>query len=155
VCYGQPSFKNSKNQGIYLVRNTLLGLNELKYSVPSVNVFVHISSSYRTSTSSEPTKTVQRFSSLTTVWSSIDPWCSLNFSWVSCLKLQQLLLLSEVQLKLLYYWGINSDKLWARSTLIHSVRAACYGLYRSPDFCCCWALVVHNTQISNLKVFYN
>jgi hypothetical protein len=34
VCLGQPSLKNSKNQGIYLAHNTLLGLKELMYSWP-------------------------------------------------------------------------------------------------------------------------
>jgi hypothetical protein len=43
VCYGQPSLKNSKSHWFYLAHNTLLGLNELKYSVPTVNVFVHVS----------------------------------------------------------------------------------------------------------------
>jgi hypothetical protein len=32
--------------GFYLPHNTLLGLNELKYSLPTVNVFVHVSHSY-------------------------------------------------------------------------------------------------------------
>jgi hypothetical protein len=59
--------KTAKIRGFYLTHNTLLGLNELKYSLPTGNVFVHISNSYSTSASSEPTKTVQRFSSLTTV----------------------------------------------------------------------------------------
>jgi hypothetical protein len=35
-----------------------------------------------------------------------------------------------------YYFGNNSDKLWARNTLIHSVRAAGYGLDKIPDICC-------------------
>jgi hypothetical protein len=32
--------------GDFIVHNTLLGLNELKYSLPIVNVFVHVSHSY-------------------------------------------------------------------------------------------------------------
>jgi hypothetical protein len=35
--------KTAKIRGFYLAHNTLLGLNELKYSVPVVNVFVHVS----------------------------------------------------------------------------------------------------------------
>jgi hypothetical protein len=31
-----------------------------------------------------------------------------------------------------YYCGINGNVLWTRSTLIHSVRAACYGLDKIP-----------------------
>jgi hypothetical protein len=38
--------KSAKMRGFYLAHNTLLGLNELKYSLPTVNVFVHISNSY-------------------------------------------------------------------------------------------------------------
>jgi hypothetical protein len=37
--------KSAKIRGFYLAHNTLLGLNELKYSVPTVNVFVHVSHS--------------------------------------------------------------------------------------------------------------
>jgi hypothetical protein len=59
--------KAAKIRGFYLAHNTLRGLNELMYSLPTVNVIVHISNSYLTSTSSEPTKTVQRYSNLTTV----------------------------------------------------------------------------------------
>jgi hypothetical protein len=33
-------------RGLYLAHNTLLGLNELKYSLPIVNVFVHVIHSY-------------------------------------------------------------------------------------------------------------
>jgi hypothetical protein len=35
--------KTAKIRGFYLAHNTLLGLNELKYSLPTANVFVHIS----------------------------------------------------------------------------------------------------------------
>ena len=35
--------KTAKIRGYYLAHNTLLGLNELKYSVPIVNVFVYFS----------------------------------------------------------------------------------------------------------------
>ena len=38
--------KTAKIRGFYLAHNTLLGLNELKYSLPTVNVFVRISNSY-------------------------------------------------------------------------------------------------------------
>jgi hypothetical protein len=34
--------KAAKIREFYLVHNTLLGLNESKYSVPIVNVFVHV-----------------------------------------------------------------------------------------------------------------
>jgi hypothetical protein len=53
--------KTAKIRGFYLAHNTLLGLNELKYSLPIVSAFVDVSHSSRTSTSSEPTKTVQSF----------------------------------------------------------------------------------------------
>jgi hypothetical protein len=59
--------KAAKFRGFYLAHNTLLGLNELKYFLPMGNVFVHVSHSYLTYTSFEPTKAVQRFCSLTTV----------------------------------------------------------------------------------------
>jgi hypothetical protein len=35
--------KTAKIRGFYLAHNTLLGLNELKYSEPIANVFVHVS----------------------------------------------------------------------------------------------------------------
>jgi hypothetical protein len=35
--------KTANIRGFYLAHNTLLGLNELKYSVPIANVFVHVS----------------------------------------------------------------------------------------------------------------
>jgi hypothetical protein len=38
--------KTAKIRGFYLAHNTLLGLNELKYSLPIVNVCVHITQSY-------------------------------------------------------------------------------------------------------------
>jgi hypothetical protein len=38
--------KTAYIRGFYLAHNTLLGLNELKYSLPIVNVFVHVSHSY-------------------------------------------------------------------------------------------------------------
>jgi hypothetical protein len=38
--------KTANIRGFYLAHNTLLGLNKLKYSLPTVNVFVHISNSY-------------------------------------------------------------------------------------------------------------
>jgi hypothetical protein len=52
-----------------------------------------------------------------------------------------------------YYTGINSNMFWARSTLIHSVRAACYGLDKIP-----WYLLFLSdgcplTPILHLKVF--
>jgi hypothetical protein len=59
--------KTAKIRLFYLAHNTLLGLNELKYCGPIVNVFVHVGHCFLTSTSSEITKTVQRFASLTTV----------------------------------------------------------------------------------------
>jgi hypothetical protein len=61
--------KTAKIRGFYLAHNTLLGLNELKYSVRIVNVFVHVShfSILSVYYSTELTKTVQRFPSLTTV----------------------------------------------------------------------------------------
>jgi hypothetical protein len=34
--------KTAKIRGFYLAHNPLLGLNELKYSVPIVNVFIHV-----------------------------------------------------------------------------------------------------------------
>jgi hypothetical protein len=34
--------KTAKIRRFYLAHNTLLGLNELKYSLPRVNVFVHV-----------------------------------------------------------------------------------------------------------------
>jgi hypothetical protein len=37
--------KTAKLRGFYLAHNTLLRLNELKYSLPIVDVFVHISNS--------------------------------------------------------------------------------------------------------------
>jgi hypothetical protein len=37
--------KTANIRGFYLARNTLLGLNELQYSVPIVNDFVHVSHS--------------------------------------------------------------------------------------------------------------
>jgi hypothetical protein len=37
--------KQQKVRGFYLAHNTLLGLNELKYSEPIVNVFVNVSHS--------------------------------------------------------------------------------------------------------------
>jgi hypothetical protein len=37
--------KTAKMRGFFLAHNTLLGLNELKYSLPTVNFFVHISNS--------------------------------------------------------------------------------------------------------------
>ena len=37
--------KTAKVMVFYLAHNTLLGLNEFKYSVPMVNVFVHVSHS--------------------------------------------------------------------------------------------------------------
>jgi hypothetical protein len=62
--------KTANIREFYLPHNTLLGLNKLKYFLPIVNVFVHV----RTSTSSEPTKTVQRFPSLKTVLSFLAAW---------------------------------------------------------------------------------
>jgi hypothetical protein len=38
--------KTANIKGFYLAHNTLLGLNELKYSLPTVNVFVNVSHSY-------------------------------------------------------------------------------------------------------------
>jgi hypothetical protein len=35
--------KTANIRGFYLVHNTLLGLNEVKYSEPIANVFVHVS----------------------------------------------------------------------------------------------------------------
>jgi hypothetical protein len=35
--------KTTKIRGFYIAHNTLLGLNELTYSVPAVNVFVEVS----------------------------------------------------------------------------------------------------------------
>jgi hypothetical protein len=64
---GSHRSKAANVRGFYLAYNTLLGLNELMYSLATVNVFVQVSHSYWTSTSSEPTKTIQRFPSLTTV----------------------------------------------------------------------------------------
>jgi hypothetical protein len=34
--------KTANIRGFYVAHNTLFGLNELKYSVPIVNVFVHV-----------------------------------------------------------------------------------------------------------------
>jgi hypothetical protein len=47
------SSKTANIRGFYLAYNTLLGLNELKHSLTAVNVFLPISNSYGTSTSSE------------------------------------------------------------------------------------------------------
>jgi hypothetical protein len=38
--------KGAKIRGFFLAYNTLLGLNKLKYPLPIVNVFVHVSHSY-------------------------------------------------------------------------------------------------------------
>jgi hypothetical protein len=43
---GNHRSKIANNTEFYLAHNTLLELNELKYSLPIVNVFVHISHSY-------------------------------------------------------------------------------------------------------------
>jgi hypothetical protein len=37
--------KTANISGFYLAHNTLFGLNELKYFMPIVNVFVHVSHS--------------------------------------------------------------------------------------------------------------
>jgi hypothetical protein len=37
--------KTANIRGFYLAHITLLGLNELKYYLPTVNVFVHVSHS--------------------------------------------------------------------------------------------------------------
>jgi hypothetical protein len=38
--------KTAKIREFYLAHNTLLGLNELEYSLPTGKVFVHICNSY-------------------------------------------------------------------------------------------------------------
>jgi hypothetical protein len=38
--------KTANIKGFYLAHNSLLGLNKLKYSLPTVNVSVHVSQSY-------------------------------------------------------------------------------------------------------------
>jgi hypothetical protein len=43
---GNHRSKTANVRGFYLAHNTLLGLNELKYSLPIVNVFVDVSHSY-------------------------------------------------------------------------------------------------------------
>jgi hypothetical protein len=42
---GNYRSKTANIRGLYVAHNTLLGLNELKYSVPTLNVFVHVSHS--------------------------------------------------------------------------------------------------------------
>jgi hypothetical protein len=42
---GNHRSKTANIRGSYLAHNTLLGLNELKYSLPTVNVFVNVSHS--------------------------------------------------------------------------------------------------------------
>jgi hypothetical protein len=43
---GNHRSKTAIIRGYYLAHNTLRGLNELKYSLPIVNVFVDVSHSY-------------------------------------------------------------------------------------------------------------
>jgi hypothetical protein len=43
---GNHRSKTANIGGFYLAHNTLLGLNVLKYYLPTVNVFVHVSHSY-------------------------------------------------------------------------------------------------------------
>jgi hypothetical protein len=43
---GNNRSKTANIRGFYLAPNTVLGLNEFKYSLPIVNVFVHVSHSY-------------------------------------------------------------------------------------------------------------
>jgi hypothetical protein len=43
---GNHRSKTAKISGFHLAHNTLLGLNEVKYSLPIVHVFVHVSHSY-------------------------------------------------------------------------------------------------------------
>jgi hypothetical protein len=43
---GNHRSKTANIRGFYPAHNTLLGLNELKYSLPKVNVFVDVSHSY-------------------------------------------------------------------------------------------------------------
>jgi hypothetical protein len=75
---------------------------------------------------------------------------ALNFTH-SCLLLQLFLSLLDAEHK-----HVNaaefSDKLWARSTLIHSVRAACWEQDVILWFLLFWAMVALNTTILNLKV---
>jgi hypothetical protein len=55
---GNRRSKTAIIRWFYLAHNTLLGLNELKHSLPIVIVFVDVSRSYWTSTSSWPIKTI-------------------------------------------------------------------------------------------------
>jgi hypothetical protein len=47
---GNHRSKTADIKEFYLAGNTLLGLNELKYFLPIVNAFVHVSHSLLTST---------------------------------------------------------------------------------------------------------